>query len=233
MEIDQNNVHVWEISLTKALGQRNRFSDILRGNEKERAARFHFQKDRDQFVNARASMRLILARYLKESPDQIEFRYGPHGKPEVQNRGLEPRLHFNLSHSHEIALLAVARGRRVGVDVERVSTHRMNDLGLAENLFTPFEAGLLRAASPEMRAEVFYRLWTRKEAFLKGCGDGLSASLNHFEVSLEDSGILLVDRWGGGGGNWSVHEFRPLSDYIAAVAVEGAVPCFTFHHAEL
>ena len=231
MVIERNQVHVWEVSLAKSLGQGNRFFEILNDAENERAARFYFRKDRDRFVIARASLRLILSRYLNESPDRIEFCYGPNGKPELEAGGIEPRLRFNLSHSNDVALLVVARGRRVGVDVEKIVPQMVDNLGVAGNLFTPVETELVRSAPAENQADVFYRLWTRKEAFLKGTGEGLSASLDHFEVSLEETGIRFSAPLKSEGTSWSVHEFRPCPGYVAAIASEGIPPSFSFFKA--
>ena len=229
--MEEMSVHVWTIPLTGDSAWVERCSEFLEESESGRAGRFHFQKDRDQFVIARASMRLILARYLNESPDQIEFCYGPNGKPELKFASFEPRTHFNLSHSHEIAILAVAQGRQVGVDVEKIAPYSVDHLSIAEQFFTLAETDLIRSTSAEMRAEVFYRLWTRKEAFLKGRGDGLSASLNHFEISLEEAGIRFSDLPQSEDTSWSVHEFRPCPGYVAAIASEGSPPSFSFFKA--
>jgi 4'-phosphopantetheinyl transferase len=146
----------------------------------------------------------------------------------MESSGLGSRLHFNLSHSQEVALVAVALDRQVGVDVEKIAPKVVDDIGIAESLFTPGEAEVIRGASAEMRAELFYRFWTRKEAFLKGCGVGLSDSMNQFEVSLEEPEIRFLHRCEGGVSNWSVHEFRPCLGYVAAVAIETAHPKFKF-----
>lgn len=209
MEID-----VWQISLA---GEPARCSAVLEKSERDRAARFHFRQDQERFVMGRGSLRQILGNYLNAAPDSIRFRYGPNGKPELE--ASEP-LHFNLSHSHEVALLAVAREQPVGVDIEKIVPDRVDDTGIADRFFTAAEADRVRAATVEQRADVFYRIWTRKEAFLKGCGVGLARDLNKFEVSLEDSAIPGTD--------WAVHELRPCTGYVAAVAVECARPKLQF-----
>lgn len=226
--ISDAEMHLWHFSLTGHSTQSDALFDTLSEDERSRAARFIFTKDRARFVIARGSLRLLLASYLRQPPEKIRFRYGPQGKPELEMGELEPQLHFNLSHSDEVGFCAVARGRQVGADVEKIRSEALDGIGIAEQYFTTFEANLIRSAPVEMQTEVFFRLWTRKEAFLKGCGQGLSESLNKFEVSLEETAIRFLGNSGDDYGNWSVHEFRPCFGYVAAVAIEGGLPRFKF-----
>jgi 4'-phosphopantetheinyl transferase len=211
------DIDVWQISLASEPARVACCSALLEEGERDRAARFHFSQDRERFMIARGSLRQILGHYLNVAPETVRFRYGPNGKPELETSG---QLHFNLSHSHEVGLLAVVLGQPVGVDIEKILPERVDDTGIADRFFTAAEADRVRSAATDRRADVFYRIWTRKEAFLKGCGVGLSRDLNQFEVSLEDSAIR--------GAAWSVHELRPCAGYVAAVAVERARPKFVF-----
>lgn len=220
-------VHLWQFSLSGNPAQADAFFDTLSEDEQSRAARFLFPKDHARFVMARGSLRLILASYLSQTPHKIRFHYGPNGKPELETSRFEPSFHFNLSHSDEVGFCAVARGE-VGADVEKIRSEALDNMGIAERYFTPSGADRIRSAPDEMRVDVFFRLWTRKEAFLKASGEGLSESLSKFEVSLEDSKIRFVDESEAELRNWSVHEFRPCSGYVAAVAIGGCLPRFKF-----
>jgi 4'-phosphopantetheinyl transferase len=219
--IADREVHLWQFSLRGDPARTEAFFDLLNEDERARAARFHFAEDRARFVMARGSLRRLLAGYLRQPPESIRFHYGPQGKPELAANDLEPRLSFNLSHSHEVGFCAVARGRQVGADVEKIRPEAVDSIGTAEHFFTPGETQLIRSAPPETQAETFFRLWTRKEAYLKGHGKGLSMPLNEFEVSLEHPGIRLVQPGGNQSVKWFLHEFRPCPEYVAAVAVEG------------
>jgi len=224
--ISGRDVHVWRWSLTLGSGHLGRWFDLLSDEEQKRAARFHFQVDRERFVVARGCMRMLLAGYLDQPPERIRFRYGTHGKPELDISGTGSFLQFNLSHSHEIALCALARGRRVGVDVEKVARESVDGVAIADKFFTTEEAQKVRSARPEARAEVFLRIWTRKEAYLKGLGEGITSSLNQFNVSLEDS-MLRSATGADEAPNWSLHELYPYPGFIAAVAVEGGCDSLT------
>lgn len=221
--IEDEEVHLWIIPLTGDSTRVDACFGVLNHEERSRAKRLRFTQDQERFVLARGSLRLILAEYLSTSPEAVRFHYGPNGKPELENDGLDLSLNFNLSHSHEVGCLALTRGRRIGVDIEKVASRSLDEVDMGEHLFTAAEAELIRSASAEERTTVFYRLWTRKEAYLKGRGDGLSGALNGFEVSLNGTSIRLLPVGSAGTENWSVHEFRPCSGYIAALAIEGSL----------
>jgi 4'-phosphopantetheinyl transferase len=228
----ESEAHVWCLSLASEPGRAESLCQILDESERQRATRFHFSRDQERFIIARGSLRLILAQYLNKTPDRIRFRYGPNGKPGLEANDIGPRWDFNLSHSSEVGLLVVTHGRRVGVDVEKIMPSSVDGLGIAERFFTPAEASLIRSFPADSRGDVFFRLWTRKEALLKGCGVGLSESLNRVEVSLNRSEIALPDSFSGPCTNWSIQEYCPCAGYIAAVAVEGTLPEFGFFSME-
>jgi len=224
--ISGRDIHVWRWSLATDSRQLNQSFDLLNDEEQRRAARFRFQVDRERFVVARGCLRMLLAGYLDQPPEGIRFRYGTHGKPELDVSGSGSCLQFNLSHSHEIALCALARGRRVGVDVEKVARESVEGVAIADQFFTTEEAQKVRSARPEARAEAFLRIWTRKEAYLKGLGEGITGSLNQFSVSLEDS-TLASASGADEVPNWSLHELCPCPGYVAALAVEGGCDSLT------
>jgi 4'-phosphopantetheinyl transferase len=161
---------------------------------------------------------MVLGSYLDMPPERVRFRYGFAGKPEIDG---ETPVRFNLSHSEGTALLAVTLGRTVGVDVERVAPER--DLGgLAERFFAPREAAALRALAEDQRAAGFYACWTRKEAYLKAHGGGLSVGLDTFEVlPLTGAPVLTVAADPAEARRWSLRDLAPAPGFAGALAVEG------------
>src|SRR5262249_26367386 len=148
-----------------------RLREILADDERRRADRFHFEKDCRHFTAARGAMRILLAGYLAHRPEEVRFAYSNYGKPRL---AAESKLCFNLTHSQGLALLAVTRGREIGVDVERLREMERDGEPLAERFFSPREAAVLRSLPTRLRREAFFHCWTRKEAYIKAHGMGLS-----------------------------------------------------------
>jgi 4'-phosphopantetheinyl transferase len=171
---------------------------------------------------ARGTLRRILARCLKSDPAALHFDYNQYGKPSLAGESATASdLRFNLSHSADLALLAVARGLEVGVDVESIQleTDRLN---LARRFFGPGETAALLALPPEQQVGAFYACWTRKEAYLKARGSGLSESLKSFQVSLEPGQpARLISTEAGNVDDWSLADLHPWPGFAAALAVEG------------
>ena len=171
----------------------------LSDDECERAARFRFDRDRRRFVAGRSALRSLVGSYLDVAPDEVAFEYGPQGKPFVPGATLS----FNVSHSGGQAVYAFGSGLEVGVDVELLDHARYGD-DVAERFFSPQEVATLRGLAPAMRPDAFLRCWTRKEAFIKARGEGLSLPLDEFRRCLRarrssaDSADGLV-RAGAGG----------------------------------
>jgi 4'-phosphopantetheinyl transferase len=220
-------VHLWRIDLTRAAAVD--FA-VLSDEELERAARFHFEKDRSRFKVARAALRTILARYASLLPDALEFSQNEYGKPFLTN----PRaagLHFNLSHSKDVALLAVTREREVGIDVEFMRPD-FATTEVAEYFFSSAEVATLAGVESRLRTRAFFNCWTRKEAYIKARGEGLSLALDSFDVSLKPGqpAALLNTRLAADDvSRWSLHELFPVAGYAAAVAVERRGPS-RLHH---
>jgi 4'-phosphopantetheinyl transferase len=150
---------------------------LLNSDEQSRADRFYFSKHKRRFTTARAAMRIILARYLNTSPERLEFTYNAQGKPSVVN---SQKLQFNLSHTGEIAILAVGKGFPVGVDIEQYSARPYD--GIAKTLFSETELYGLLKAPPSLKAALFFHVWAQKEAFIKASGLGLSYPTKEFTV---------------------------------------------------
>jgi 4'-phosphopantetheinyl transferase len=223
LELGRNEVHVWCATLDQAPSRVARLFHTLATDEKERAEGFCFQKDREHFIVARALLRAILGRYLEINPDQLRFYYSSTGKPALPSEYGGDALRFNLSHSHGVALYAFTRGREVGIDIERVRPD-MADGQIAERFFSAREVAMLRALPVNKQTQAFFNCWTRKEAYIKALGQGLSLPLNQFDVSLApgEPARLLGTRWHPQeASRWCLQELTPAPGYTAAMAVEG------------
>lgn len=225
-EIAGGQVHVWRVALNPPAPTLARLWPTLTPDEQQRAERFHFQRDRDHFIAARGALRAILARYLRAEPGLLRFSYSSYGKPDLAHGAGDPPLTFNLSHAHELALIAVARGRLLGVDIEWVRPD-MSGEEIAERFFSPREVAALRAVPPPQRHEAFFNCWTRKEAYIKARGEGLSHPLDQFDVSLapgEPAALLGTRGDPAELARWSLQALAPGPGYVAALAAERP-PC--------
>ncbi|SRR5579883_299816 len=184
--------------------------ELLSLDERARAAGFRFDHHRNRYIACRSMLRVILAGYLETDPRGIEFAYNPNGKPFV------PGLFFNVSHSAGFALYAVSRTREVGVDIERIDP-KFAAGQIPERFFSPLEVRTLRALPEHLQLEAFFRCWTRKEAFVKAVGLGLSMPLASFDVTLAPGEPARFLR---GGDGWELESLDPVSGYAAAVAAK-------------
>jgi medium-chain acyl-[acyl-carrier-protein] hydrolase len=227
--LGDDDVHAWSAGLEQPPARLDELRQSLAADEHERAARFFFERDRRHFVAGRGWLREVLGRYLRQAPASLRFKYTAEGKPFLADDA--SGLRFNLAHSHGLALLAVARGRDVGVDVEYIRADFDAD-SLAENYFSPREIVALRALPEAKRRTAFFACWSRKEAFLKGIGKGLSLALNCFDVSLEpgaEQALLEVRHHEANSQRWTIRELAPAAGYAAAIAVAGAGWCIKCH----
>jgi 4'-phosphopantetheinyl transferase len=212
-------VQVWRISLaTSPAGSRA----LLSADERERASRFQFARDRERFVTAHAALRRVLAEPAGCAPERLVFGYTAHDKPFLIGPGAD--LSFNLSHSHELALVAVTRGRAIGVDVEH---HRAGvELeSVARTSFSAAERRALLALPPHEREAAFFRGWTRKEAYLKARGEGLSMPLDRFSVSLDaNEDVRFEPDEPDERGRWEIRSLAIDPGYSAALSVSAPCP---------
>lgn len=218
MNASTAGVGVWSVRASQATSLRV----MLSAEERERAARFRFEADADRFAAGRGALRVVLGRWLGLAPQAVRFASLSNGKPVLAGHA-EPQ--FNVSHSGEWALIAVARGRRVGVDVERVRDDA--DSGqIARRYFSANEADTFDRLPPEAQPEAFFRCWTRKEAYIKARGDGLSFPLDRFDVAFApgEPPALLANRVEPAEvGRWSLFDLSAATPgYTAALAAEGA-----------
>lgn len=218
-----DEVHVWRATLARPEPEVEALRSLLSADELARANGFRFNRHRDDFIVARGTLRTILGRYLRRPPARLRFNYNKYGKPELRGAEDEEPLRFNASHAGGIALYAVARGREVGVDVERVRDDLACD-EVAGRFFSRREVETLRALPASQRTEGFFNCWTRKEAYIKALGKGLSLPLDRFDVSLApgEPAILLGVRGDEHGhARWYLRELLPGFGCVAAIAVEG------------
>jgi 4'-phosphopantetheinyl transferase len=217
LSLDANHVHVWLAALDPGAEATESLCEILSDDERQRAARFRFQKDRDRFIVARSTLRNILARYLHSDPRRLRFEYGEHQKPFIEST----RLRFNLSHSHRLALYGVALDKEIGIDIEHIRAD-FASLDIAERFFSPREVISLKSFPDCARTEAFFNCWTRKEAYIKVRGTGVSHGLENFAVSLDEPARLLSDLSDPQAvSRYSLFNLRPAQEYAGAVAVEG------------
>jgi 4'-phosphopantetheinyl transferase len=195
---------------------------LLSDAERQRARRFAFNRHRRRFIVGRARLRQLLAASLGVRPEAVDVQYGAHGKPALANSNSD--LRFNMSHSGDVAVYAFSRGAEIGIDVEAVRP--MNDAtDLAARFFSRRENEAFLALDPRDRELGFFNCWTRKEAFVKALGDGLSHPLDRFDVSLapdEPAKILRVEDTPGDHCGWRMESFSPAPGYVAAVVTESS-----------
>lgn len=211
--LSAGDVHVWRARIERGPG-RGSLERLLAADERVRAGRFRFECDAARYVTGRALARRIAATYLGTEPGRLVFRPGAHGKPL-----LDPALglHCNWSHAGEFVAIALA-GADVGVDIER--TERVTDLdAVAERVFSDHEMAEYRSLEGEARRVAFFNGWTRKEAFIKATGEGMSRPLREFAVSLAESPVRLRVLRDDDPARWSLMAFAPGAGYAGAVAV--------------
>jgi 4'-phosphopantetheinyl transferase len=222
LTLSSAEVHVWRADLDPAESCVEQLQRLLSADELLRASRFHFPRDRRRFSVARGVLRDILSRYLGVPAAALEFRYSAYGKPALAAGAAQDGLRFNISHAHELALFAITRGREVGVDIEYL--HRTIACEeIAERFFSARECASLRAVPEEWKRHAFFNCWTRKEAYIKAHGEGLSLPLDQFDVSLApgEPAALLATRGDPRDARcWSLQALAPGPGYVGALAVE-------------
>ena len=203
--LQSGEVHVWRIQLDQPPEVVERFWGTLDEAERARAGRFHFEKHRQNFVVGRGVLRLLLGRYLETRPEEVRFEYGAQGKPALSAGSLR----FNASHSGELAVYAFVNDCDVGIDVELIKGDFETE-EIAERFFSASEIDVLRALPLTDKPAGFFRCWTRKEAYIKAIGSGLSHPLDQFDVTVEIPG-------------WSIIDLDVGPGYAAALAINAPV----------
>ena len=223
-DIAAREVHVWRGSLDLMPTVVERLRRLLSHDELARAGRFHFERDRQHFIVARGCLRTILSCYLKTPATEIEFIYGVNGKPQLADSCLQAQpLYFNLAHSAGLALYAFTHVGEIGVDLEQIRSELTGD-DIARQFFSKSELACLTRLPSEVRQEAFFNCWTRKEAFIKAKGIGLSLALDQFDVTLapNEPPALLWTGWDENeASRWSLKGIIAGPGYVGAVAVAG------------
>lgn len=218
-----DEAQVWIASLEKPPDALDRFSLLLSQDERDRAGRFYFERDRRRYTVGRGLLRMLLGAYLAMKPDRVAFRYGAHGKPALDGPYQDRTLQFNLSHSDDLAVFIFCRDRQVGIDVEYIRP-MPDEADFAERFFSPAESAWISSLTGEQRRIAFFKLWTCKEAYLKASGAGLAVSLNQVVFSFSDAGsarMLSIHGNKQQAAHWRTELFDPAAGYQAACALEG------------
>jgi 4'-phosphopantetheinyl transferase len=218
-----DEVHVWRASLRPGAGEQERLDALLSAEERARAARFRFPELRTAFVAGRGVQREILSRYTGVPPREIRYRESAYGKPELDGEGAAAGIRFNASNSGDLALYAVTLRREIGVDLERLKP-MPDGLDIARGFFSAPENEVFAALPAEARDLAFFRCWTRKEAYIKAVGEGLSMPLDRFDVAFapgEPARILRTRGDPAEAARWTMEALHPGDGYVGALVVEG------------
>jgi 4'-phosphopantetheinyl transferase len=222
-QLPPNEVHVWRATLRQPPQSIAALNRVLSSEEHATAARFHFEADSRRHIIGRAMVRMLVGRCLGEPAHALKFEYNEFGKPALA-AALRSSLQFNVSHSGELVLVALARARALGVDVERMQSS-MATAEIAARFFSPLECRILAELAPELQCSAFFSCWTRKEAYLKARGDGLSLALDTFDVAFapgETPRLLETRHDRGEARRWTMSAPDPGYGCKAALAAEGA-----------
>lgn len=218
LALPDRTVHLWYADLNQWQSQAGELRPILSQDERDRADRFRFERDRIRFILCRGILRQILSCYLQTQPKTIQFAYTKHGKPYLIQAEPKHHLGFNLSHSQQTALIAVIRDREVGVDLEYIRPVEL--LELADRFFSAREAQWLRSIPAAQQQPAFFQLWTAKEAYLKAIGTGLS-QLTQIEIDFTAHSPQLIDlQTQSHLTNWTIQPIEMNLDCIAHLAIQ-------------
>ncbi|WP_371373290.1 4'-phosphopantetheinyl transferase superfamily protein [Sporomusa aerivorans] len=220
LSLPAGEVHLWLICIQAFEARSKELGEFLNEAEIDRMQRFRFPGDRLRFVVTHGILRLCIGRYLELSPRLVGFRSGCNGKPELHGYCGEAEISFNISHSHNLAVLGFTKFRSLGVDVEHIRPIQ-DFYEIVSHYFHPRERVALQSLSPGERHKAFFAYWTCKEAFVKATGEGLSRSLDSFFISPVGGNEKRILTPGGDGirpARWKIISFRPARDYAGAVA---------------
>lgn len=215
LALGAGDVHVWRLPLAQPPDQLAILARTLNPDEQARAARFYFDRDRNAYTATRGVLRSLAGHYASVAPQALVFGYQAKGKPYLAT---PHGLHLNVSHSGDYALLAFTRTGPLGVDVER--KRPLSDLpALAKTSFSPHEYAAWGRLPPPDQLEAFFAVWSRKEAFIKATGEGIS-QLADFDVSVrpdEPARLLRVPT----PHRWSLGDLPAIEHHAAAIVVAG------------
>ena len=222
IDLPAGEVHLWAARLDPPDDWLRQYAGLLSEDECRRAERFRAGLLRDRYIAGRGMLRILLGRYLRTDPASFSLSYQVHGKPELGSPWEARAVEFNLAHSHELAVYAFTRGSPIGIDVECIRP-MANAAELLERFFSPEEVQQWQQIPAERQLRAFFQGWTRKEAWLKAVGSGLSFPLNQFCVSLDDPARVLSIRGDSAeAARWWLESCEPRDGCVAAVAMQAA-----------
>lgn len=221
LSLKKGIVHVWKVNLESPAHPLVFYDTILSAEERERADRFYFEKDKNHYTVGRASLRLLVGRYLSLDPASIQFELSEFGKPGYPNSS---DLQFNISHSGGLALMGFTVQSEIGVDLEKINPE-IEIQKIASRFFAPSEQEEILQLPITQQAAAFYRCWTSKEAFIKAHGQGLSLPLDQFEVEVhpEKPAALKAVHWDPKLAEWDLQGLLPGHGYLGALACRRAI----------
>jgi 4'-phosphopantetheinyl transferase len=213
-QLGAGEIHIWRVPLDAPMA--SHYGGHLSASEQARRDRFHFERDRRCYEASRGCLRARAGVYLGRAPSEIEFQENRYGRPEMADPG-DRWLHFNVSHSGAWAVIAFGRDMEVGIDIEQ---HRSGvGLDLARRFFSKTEVDELAALGAAVRDLGFFSCWTRKEAYVKALGTGMSTALDSFSVSLSPGDPVRF--LAGAGPQWQLLDFEVAEGYSGALAHDG------------
>jgi 4'-phosphopantetheinyl transferase len=224
LTLTATDIHIWRANLNLDRFELDKLKATLSNDEVSRAERFYFEKHRHSFIASRGILREIIGRYLEIVPNQVKFGYELRGKPFLVTESGDCQLNFNVSHSQDLALYAIASGNQVGIDLEMIRP--IADVEqLAQRFFSTQETNAIASLVSPQQDKMFFRYWTCKEAYLKATGDGLS-SLDRVEIIFDTAESPKLSHTN----SWMLQELFPGGDYVGAVAFESGKKDFSFWH---
>ena len=225
VKLGEGEVHVWRACLDVTVEELQVRSKLLKEEERARGARYLRAEVGSRFVAGRGLLRRLLGMYLGTDAAEVEFTFNSFGKPALAAKHGAGDLRFNVSHSHDWALIAFTRGRELGVDIERVRPD-FATREIAQRFFSPSEARRLIALPAATQTEAFFQCWTRKEGYIKARGEGLSRGLDSFEVAFGpgvDAAVLNALDDASPTARWLVLDLQPAQGFAGALVVERPV----------
>lgn len=227
--LSDGELHIWKINSENFIQSSPVLYEILSVEEKQRAERFHFENDKIVYICARSILRMLLSKYINQDYSSIDFNFNEYGKPELPEVINPKNIKFNVSHSENLVLIGFIPNVSLGVDIEYILPN--SDLiEIASKYFSSKEIDSLIRFPGEKRTEAFFNCWTRKEAFIKAVGEGLSYPLDKFSVSLNDEFDveITIENNQQESSQWKLISFQPEERFAGAFAVKGQIKKINF-----
>ncbi|HSS65655.1 MAG TPA: 4'-phosphopantetheinyl transferase superfamily protein [Gammaproteobacteria bacterium] len=222
LRLSSGHVDVWRISTALNEERAANFGSVLSPDQQARAKRMRVRDKRRQYIIAQGLTRILIGKVVDADPESLEFSRGPKGKPYLGGRFADAGIQFNMTHTSNMALIALTLKREIGIDIERIR-HNLQWEKLVRRYFSPLEHYHYSKLPESVRLRAFFTCWTRKEAVLKAIGTGLGGGLGSFDVSVDPDAppALLGDRWQGRfHGDWTITQLDPGEGYVATLVTE-------------